>query len=727
MLAGAGAIVPFASAPAVAAGESTPVPETPADTAERAPAPAPAETTAPDPQESTEPDTSPRPVPSSEPAPPTESLPNPGSGTAPELTIDPVASPVSLPLTVTGTRSAGSEVQVQLDDGSGDPLCIVPAGDDTAWSCVVTSLPDGPAVPIRLVALLNGTQTERSATVAWLGAPTIQPTTQATTAGQVGGTAYPGATVTARIDGTDSTCVVVADSSGLWTCVWGGTLTTGSYSVSATQTADFYGTSTPSAPVTLLIDRDAPSSPTITSPTSGARIPTSKARIAGTGDDGNSVLVFAGIQPVCQAAVSRGVWSCEGAPIPEGRADLTAIQLDPAGNASAASPAVPVRFASDAPASTPTPSASAGTTAPAPSSGGATGTDSGAGGGSGTGSPSASGPGGAAGGPTGRATVPTWVSNLLVPTAYGSALAPMSGAVATSLIAGLGLSTATIGLAFVPGLVGFRTMSGRMRALPSFTGRNRSRIDSARARPWPTVSRWTVATLSLLVAAVLAVLSQPVLAQSNYLRLGAAVLAGLAVVNLVGTALVLIVARRLFRVPVRVVPRPRLLGVSALAAVVTRVFGLTPPLAFGQVLGGAFDTIATVRARSGVALARAATLGALSIGAWTGYSLVGASSAGDLFLSELAATVTFAAAGAAAISLLPLGGSPGSDLLAHSRAIWAATTIGAWTLLFTVLISASEIAGNPGVVVAALVALGVGAVGAASWLWVRYVEPALNH
>ncbi|BDI23588.1 hypothetical protein [Herbiconiux sp. L3-i23] len=635
---------------------------------------------------------------------------------APTVTVDAPPVPLTLPTTLSGTRSADSEVQVQIDDGSGQPLCIAPASSDTTWTCAISTLPDGP-VRLRIVALLDGTTAVERVDVAWLGAPTITSSTRATTAGQVGGSAYPGATVTARVTGLDSSCTITADPTASWTCILAEPLPTGSYSATATQSADFYpGGSQVSAATTVLIDKDAPAAPTVTAPGRGATLPLSGGTVSGRGEDGNTVIVFAGVHPVCQATVSGGTWSCVSSPIPAGTYELTALQLDPAGNASEKARVAGVVFDASTPSPTPSAAGSPSSAAPvAPGTPGAAPPTNGA-------------PGGQAApvAPGGPSSPPSpFVRDLRAPTAIGSALRPLGAVLASDVAAAFALSSGTMLLVVLPGLLGARTLSGRFRRPPSITGRNRPRYEPRRESSAP--GRLAQGVGALGVAAMLVVLSNPVLAQSNYLRLSAAVVLALLLVNLVGTTATVWIGRRLFRLDATVQVRPGLLAVSGVAALLSRIFTLAPPIAFGQVLAPRFGESASARSRSTLALGQTAVLIVLAIGGWLLYGAVDSpATALEHFVTEFTSTVTFAASGAAAISLLPTANLPGRTLLEQSRLIWAATALVTWTLLFTVVTSVTGDGHATTWLIGAAAAALFAAFSLGTWAWVRFVEPALG-
>ncbi|MET0589659.1 MAG: hypothetical protein ABWZ77_00635 [Naasia sp.] len=637
------------------------------------------------------------------------------------VTVDRPSSPLRLPESISGTRSPGAEVQVQRDDGSGQPLCIAPADPSSTWSCTIRTLPSGAAIPLRVVALGSGTTAETQVQVAWLDAPTLVASEQATTAGQVSGSGLEGAEVTAVVSATGNRCTATVDSSGGWTCILSEPLATGSYTVTATQTADFSnGPSAPSASATVLIDKDAPGPPQIQSPGPGARVPLAGSTFSGLGDDGNAVILFAGIRPLCQAAVTGGAWACTATAVPAGTHDVTALQMDTAGNASAASPAVAVTFAETAPttaappAGSPPSSSAPGATSPPAAAPPATG-------GEGAAPPPVAEPGSPATGAT-----PRWIESLRAPTTLGTSLAPLASVAGPQLATAAGLAAGTVGLVIIPALLAARALRGRLLRLPSMTGRNRSRGDGG-APATPLVDRWTRAIVGTAAAAALLTLSMPVLAQSNYLRLAIAAALAVIVLNLAGTIGVVRAARGLFGVDVVTVTRLPLLALTALTSLVSRMFVLAPPLVAGQILGTRFGGSTTQRQRGNVSLAQLVVTCALALGGWALYSTLPTDTGTlGMLASEGAGLLTLTAATSAAVAALPLGFLPGRALLERSRILWATATTLAWSLLFLVLTAVAPSHTAPALASLAAVAVGFGAVSAAIWLWARFVEPFLR-
>ena len=121
--------------------------------------------------------------------------------------------------TVSGTRAAGQEIQL-LNPGDGDPVCIIAASPDTAWSCTA-NLPNGPSIRLRVVVTGDSTLAAEE-TIVVLGEPVVTggPLGYPASNGTVRGSAYPGASVLASVS-TGETCTATADEQLPATTVWG--------------------------------------------------------------------------------------------------------------------------------------------------------------------------------------------------------------------------------------------------------------------------------------------------------------------------------------------------------------------------------------------------------------------------------------------------------------------------------------------------------------------------
>jgi len=119
----------------------------------------------------------------------------------------------------------------------------------------------------------------------------------------------------------------------------------GPHTIVATET-DPAGNSTPSAPVTVTIDKTAPDAPVITGPVSGSVTNQDVTTVTGTGTAGDTItsVTVDGTPVACTNApvtvAADGTWSCTLAtPITdEGPHTIVATETDPAGNSTPSAP-----------------------------------------------------------------------------------------------------------------------------------------------------------------------------------------------------------------------------------------------------------------------------------------------------------------------------------------------------------------------------------------------------
>jgi hypothetical protein len=648
---------------------------------------------------------------------------------------------------VSGSRDPGQEIQL-LSPTGGDPLCIIPADGSGSWSCTVGFLPDGPAVALRAVVTGNaGLAAEVSVRV--LHAPTVTggATGQDSTSGVVRGTAYPGATVTATL-GSGQQCSFTADSSGAWSCLIQGDLVSGPDQVTASQQTSFSrpASSAASVPVSILIDVDAPAAPTIAGPTAGTNLSPNGAAYFGTGEDGATVTVFAGAYSVCSAVVTGGTWSCSAAGVADGSYDLRAVQQDPAGNVSPGSPAFSVTYGTSVPTPTPTPTptgtptptptptatpapetaaptpAPTETAAPAPSP-------------SASGSPSASPEPTLPGDENTAEAVPP---ELIVPggwndpTQFSTAVIPPWSVAQFPWLQAVLLALGAVLLVVVPARLLAGTVSRARDGRPLWAGHKlagRNHADTEfEVPPQLRLNRWVAGAGSLVAAAVFVMLSGPVTGQPAYLRLMLAVTIALLVVNAVATLVPQWWGARALHVQVTVTFLPRYLLLVAVAALASRALDLHPALLFGLLgsvvigagpLGAQRGQLAAVRAGSLIALA---LVGLLVVG-----TLPTASGFVGVLAVEVANTIVLTAIGSAALVLIPVGNTSGRSILAWSPPIWAALTVLAYLVFFTVVPPMTGDWRTDGsAVVLTLLAVGFAAVSVTIWAWQRFVGPSLR-
>jgi hypothetical protein len=109
---------------------------------------------------------------------------------------------------------------------------------------------------------------------------------------------------------------------------------------------------------------------------------------------------------------------------------------------------------------------------------------------------------------------------------------------------------------------------------------------------------------------------------------------------------------------------------------------------------------------------------------WLLHSLTPGAGFWTALVSEFAITLCVGGLGALVATLLPVAGSAGSALWAHSRTRYAAVA-GVGVALGTAVYSGSAGTHLPAVALAAVAGVSV-AVALATWLWVRVLEPDLG-
>jgi hypothetical protein len=687
--------------------------------------------------------------------PPSESETAPSSTPSPSDTPDDIAAPtidspsdgtvVSGDTLYSGTAEPGSDIQV-LASSQTDPLCTVTADGDGNWSCSHAGLDSDPGMVIRVVQLVPGhDDLDATVTVKALAPPTAGPSGSADASnGTVQGTGFPGATVTASVG--EVSCDAVVDASGAWFCLLPRTLTSGEYTLSATQTTTWSDgkSSIPSDPIALTIDRDAPAAPAILSPAAGTGLPLFGAVFSGTGEPRATVTVFAGVYSLCQTVVAAdGSWTCTAAPVAEGHYPVSALQQDAAGNVghesgkasfafSAATPA-PTPGSSESPSGTPPgqPSdqpptgAGAGGSAPPPSDDQAPGSPPPAGA-----APDASAPpGGAA-----SATHGTWSEA----TRFSEGLQPAFGQ-SGSIDWGLGLAIALAIVGFIAAPA--RLLAGTVRRVrhgsatteqiavvtPSLMGRNRAR-DEFEKPPEVPLSSWITAGIAFLASAAVTMLGAPVDSQPAYLRLLFAVIVGLTIVNVVATILPAFLGKKFLAPGIEIAFKPKYLLVSAAAALLSRLADLEPALLFGLVFGLALGFRASRAVRGKLAVIQVLCLAALGTVAWlVSGSLPPSEGVVESFLAEVVNTIALSSLGAAGILLLPLGKLSGRAIVRWQPIVWLGLAVGVFTLLGGLLApSLMGLGGGAGALTLALLAFGFAAISVSAWVWVRFIRPALQ-
>lgn len=625
-------------------------------------------------------------------------------------------------VTLTGTKDAGSTLVIRR---AGQVVCTVSDPTLETWVCADLPTPSG-------VHEFTGDETfaDESVqplaplTLRVLAAPALDGAGGALlTTGRVSGSALPGASIQVQSIGTSGTVLHTcppALPTGFWSCVL--SLPDGAYQVRARQSWATVGPEQSgwTAPAVATIDRTAPAPPTVTSPSAGTT-PLATATARGGGEAGATLQVSVNGTIVCETTVSSsGSWACGIRWPGPGNHTVQALQIDRAGNFSAVSAGVPVRFEPPAPRpapgepappppapepepqpdSTPTPDATspplpeppAPNLPPAPLSPATWGTPTGFG----AGLPSAA----------------------QVVERGGWLLAPLTGLAYLVLIA---LPLRAVATHVVPRLP-------RVRRRWRLTGRNRagvSRLDGPAApgtlrspNPLPPA---LVAAGTLGGAALIAALSGGIDGEVRYLRLTAAIGAGLVLLNILGVLLPARLAARVggTRAVVRLLPG--ILLVALAVALLSRLGALQPPLLAGVLIAAAAAAGASARARAGIAVAQTSAVAALAMLGWAAHDLLTPSTGFWMSLgSEMAAAVALGGLGSLLMLLLPIGPLPGRTLYAVSPPMWAVVAVLSASLTGAILTSGPAFPLAPLLLAGAAVAAALGAAVAAT----RWVLPA---
>jgi hypothetical protein len=219
--------------------------------------------------------------------------------------------------TLIGTAEAGSSVSAIVD---GTPRGTATADASGNWSFTLpTALPDGPHNARAYASDLAGNASLSSATHAFTvdttapAAPVLVIPANGSWTGNslptLSGTAEPGSTVSAFVDGTNRG-MVTADGAGNWNFTVPTALSDGPHTAKA-RASDATGNTGPdSATSTFTVDTTAPAAPVLTSPVDGSTGNNDRPTVAGSAEPGSSVNVIVDGTPRGAAtADASGNWS----------------------------------------------------------------------------------------------------------------------------------------------------------------------------------------------------------------------------------------------------------------------------------------------------------------------------------------------------------------------------------------------------------------------------------
>jgi hypothetical protein len=623
-------------------------------------------------------------------------------------------------VSLAGAATSGN--QVVVSDGSAT-LCRAEVKEG-AWSCAGDLRNGGVTLTIRETFPGGSVDEETSASLRVLGPPTVDGPSPVVTTGLISGIGYPHAVIRVDVVGPVSfsqrACPAVL-TSGYWSCALspGGEFPDGSYRVTVRQGAPDTGQfSNASAPMTVVIDKTAPATPTIDSVRAGDRVVTQPESFSGSGEDGGVVDLFIDQNRYCSVAVAGGRWACDVSGIPAGDHSVQVLQRDAAGNYSAVSAAFTVVFgAPHQPSQTPGPTA---TPRPTPTPSETTDPQ--------TASPSpVPSPSQSPSGPPATAAPPatplpkvpsplTWGT----PTNFGAHIPTLAyiGEHGSLLLAPL-LALAFTLLVALPLRLAYPVLAARVPRLGRLMGRNQP--VTPEDEDTPLVKPWVVIAGSVFGMALLAALSGGILGEVRYLRLVVAIGIGLVVLNSVGIGVSSWIAARRLGAPMWFRFVPGYLGLAAIAALGSRMIGIEPPVILGVIIASTVPMVAGRAARGVVGLAQLLTLATLATAAWAAHTALGpVDGFWASLLSEVLAAICLAGFGSAVLLTLPLRAQPGRLVYEWSKPVWGIVTLVVVTLAAAVLMAQDSAL----VVGAFLLAGAFAAVVFAVWGWVRFVEPA---
>ncbi len=708
--------------------------------------------------------------------------PTPTSSASPESSTYSISAPEFSPtnaVKLTGSKESGASIAIYVNRSSVAALTI-PADQKTTWKDTIV-LANGAGTTLDAVETQNGVASTATRTIIdVLGAPSIDGQPDSVTSGLVAGYAVPGATIAvnatpARSDSALKAggCRSSTTTDGYWSCALD--VASGAFVVQATQSHPEIGggkSSSLSGSVELIVDKDAPAKPAITSPSPGSTVggTSGGARVVvgGTGETRGVVDLYVDNIPICQAAVRNSAWTCTISGISAGNHTLVVIQRDAAGNYSSPSAGFSVTFGSAA-SITPTPPSKPGTpSAPAKPSPSAkpgiplpinpkpTPSD--------TAPPATPLPGTPP--PSSGGTPPTIApygaqNNWGTPTLFGLNLPTLATSVTTTNWAmAAALALLFVFLVALPLRMLATTLSGRIRPPRlQLTGRNQSRYElssfgggsfggggalvgtsggSSFARSAPgrfgsqsgapmadtstPLNPWLAGSVPIMTVAALIVLSGGVSGEVRYLRLSLAVIIGLSILNVVGVAIAVRFGYWRTGISARLRFLPVLMVVAVAAAIASRFVGLEPPIVAGVLIGVSFAASISPRDQAVVSIYEIGAVTILATLAWIGHSLVlGWNGFAGALVQESLATVALAGFGSAIVLVLPIATLPGRALFDWSRPLWLSIVVIVASLGSAVVLGATTFP----VLGAVSLAAGFAMLCVAVWAWFRFVEPAM--
>jgi len=314
----------------------------------------------------------------------------PATPDSPEITVNPDNAPTGTQLnpgeatrdtspTLSGTGNAGDTVTIYIDGVKQPDVVIVNSDNKWSWSPVpplvngtydialTVTNKDGagnesaPSQPVTIVIdtdapatpgipVVTDNVTEITGPVSNNGSTNDpRPVLSGT------GTANDVIIIYDSINGAAKVEVgrVTVDAQGNWSWRPDPPLTQPSHAFTTTATDEAGNVSGTSGSITVTVDTDAPLAPAITAAGgvgNGGATQDNTPTISGTGADGDTIIIYNNGVQIGTASVSGGVWSfTPGTALSEGAHNLTAAEVDKAGNVSPLSPVYTVTVDTIAP------------------------------------------------------------------------------------------------------------------------------------------------------------------------------------------------------------------------------------------------------------------------------------------------------------------------------------------------------------------------------------------
>lgn len=242
--------------------------------------------------------------------------------------------------TLSGTGEVGATVRVYESGNSSIVLCEAIVDSSGDWSCTSSELEDGEHTLVAKQTDRAGNQSANSNSVSFdLGTsiparPAVNNPEQFTYVNDatptISGTGQPDSTL--HIEG-EAECTATVNSSGAWSCQLSPSLPEGSYVLNVWQ-GDAFGNRSNVRPLSIIVDRTPPATPTVSSPTNGQTLTSNYPTVAGTAEPNAVITSSTPAGQQCETSANlQGDYTCHFSDaVPNGEWPLTTLATDQASN-----------------------------------------------------------------------------------------------------------------------------------------------------------------------------------------------------------------------------------------------------------------------------------------------------------------------------------------------------------------------------------------------------------